>query len=249
MKRSIFRAVAVLLLFILLTACGGSNQTQALEQCGVWKLGERYSANYSSLMYMATYEAEGEVFFLRASRNAKQTGMSKRVIDSRTEDGIVYALCESKKTDSEGKAEYTYYECYTGSFRYVIERQTAGFRIESVLSMDNAIDLIGSPESPKGKIKLRETEWSAQYRSDAYNLEVLIRPNDKGALISELSDPHQAQTENGETCYISDKKDDIVYTDGVNSIQIWQARRAGQDAPSYLNIAECKAILALLKSN
>ena len=246
MKRRIFRAAAALLLLLLLAACGGNTRDRVLEQSGVWKLGERYSVNYSNLIYAATYEANGETFLLQVSRSKKQTGMSQRVIESRKADGIVYALCESKKTDSEGKPEYTYYECYTGSFRYVIGRQASGFRIESVLSMDKAIALIGSPESPKGKIKLRETEWDARYQNDGYDLEVMIRANDKGALIKELSDKYQAQTENGETYYISDNKDTVAYTDGVSSVQIRQEKRRGHDAPSYLTISECKAILALL---
>lgn len=249
MKRNVFRLAAMLFALLLLAACGaktGSVEGRTLEQSDVWKLGERYQANYSTLTYFVTYEANGEPISLRASRNAKQTGMSSRVRESKTEDGIVYALCESKQTDSDGKAAYTYYECYTGSFRYLIIRETPGFYIETVLSMDDAIALINAPESPKGKIKLCETEWNAQYRTDACNLEILIRPNDNGALIKSLSSSYQTQTENGETYYTASAGDDIVYTDGVSSVQIRQANRAGQNAQNYHTLDECKAILALL---
>ena len=251
MKRSVFRITAMLSALLMLTAFGCScshASDRVLEQSDVWSLGERYPLTYSALTYFVTYEASGEPFCLRASRNAKQTGMSARVREHQTVDGIVYALCESKQTDSDGKASYTYYECYTGSFRYVIERETPGFYIETVLSMDDAIALINSPETPKGKVKLIETEWNAQYRTDACNLEILIRPNDNGALTRSLSSSYQVQTENGETFYASSSEDDIVYTDGINSVQIRQANRAGQTAQSYHTLSECKAILSLLGS-
>lgn len=251
MKRSVFRISTILFALLLLSSFGCKRShtgDRALERSAVWTLGERYPATYSTLTYFVTYEADGEPFCLRASRNVKQTGMSARVRDHRTEDGIVYALCESKQTDSDGKASYTYYECYTGSFRYVIERETPGFFIETVLSMDDAIALINAPEAPKGKVRLLETEWNALYRTEASNIEVLIRPNDNGALIKSLPSSYQAQTENGETFYIPSAGDEILYTDGVNSVEIRQANRAGQNAQSYHTLSECKAILALLGS-
>lgn len=249
MKRSILKAAALLLLTILLAACTGKSGERALEQSRVWSLGDRYTVNYSSLQYVATYEVKGELFYLTVSRNVKETGMSKRVRESRTENEIVYSLCESKKTGDDGKAVYTYYECFTGSFRYVIGNEKEGFYVEDYLSMDEAIVLIGSPESTKGGVSFCASEWNAQYRTDPCNLEILIRINDGGALVKSLPATYQAQTENGETFYVSSIGDDIVYTDGSHSVQIWQANRAGQTAPSYLNLSECKAILALLKAD
>ena len=246
MKRNIFRAAILLLFSVLLIACGKSSGDRTLERSDVWTLGSRYPLNYSSLTYVATYQAKGEPFCLKASRNVKETGMSTRVKESRTENGIVYALCEGKKTDENGKALNTYYECYTGSFRYYIGRESDGFFIESVLSMDDAIALIETPTSPRSGIRFCDAEWNAQYRTDACNLEILIRPSDKGALVSGLPAAYEAQTENGETYYTYSKGHEIVYTNGVHSVQILQANRSGQSAPNYLTLSECKAILALL---
>ncbi len=247
MKRNIFRAAILLLFSVLLFACGkGGSGDRALERSDVWTLGSRYPLNYSSLTYVATYQAKGEPFCLKATRNVKETGMSRRVKESRTENGIVYALCEGKKTDDNGKALNTYYECYTGSFRYYIGRESDGFFIESVLSMDDAIALIETPTSPKPGITFCDEEWNAQYRTDASNLEILIRPNDKGALVKGLSASYQAQTENGETYYTSSAGEEIFFTNGVHSVEILQINRSGQSAPNYLTLSECKAILALL---
>ena len=247
MKHNVFRAAFLLLFSVLLIACGKSESgDRALEHSDVWTLGTRYPVNYSTLTYIVTYQADGEAFCLKASRNSKETGMSKHVKESRTENGIVYALCEMKGTDKNSGAINSYYECYTGSFRYYIGREADLFHIENVLSMDDAIALIQSPASPGSGIKFCDAEWNAQYRTDACNLQILIRPDDKGALIKGLSSTYQAQTENGETYYTSSKGGEIVYTNGVHSVQIVQANRAGQSAPNYLTLSECKAILAML---
>lgn len=218
------------------------------EQSGVWSLGERYQPTYSSLTYFVTYTAKDQPFCLKATRNKKETGMSKRVKDSRTVDGIVYTLCESKLRNAEGEAAYTYYECFTGSFHYFIGLETEGFYIENYLSIDNAVKLISNPTAPKGGVKLMEEEWNAQYRTDVCVLEVLIRPNDNGALCKRLPSSYQTMTENGETYYVSSSGDDIVYSDGTHSVQIRQANRAGTNAVNYHTLSECKAILALLGS-
>lgn len=247
MKHTIFRAAFLLLFSVLLIACGKTGSgDRALERSDVWTLSTRYPVNYSSLTYIATYQAKGEPFCLKATRNVKETGMSKRVKESRTVNGIVYALCETKKIDDNGNAVNTYYECYTGNFRYYIGRESDSFYIESVLSMDDAIALIETPASPGSGIKLCDEEWNAQYRTDACNLEILIRPNDKGALVNGLAGTYRAQTENGETFYTSSKGGEIVYSNGTHSVQILQANRAGQSAPNYLTLSECKAILAML---
>ena len=247
MKHNVLRAVVLTLLLVLLSACGNSGGgDRTLEQYDVWSLSSRYPVNYSSLTYIATYQSKGEPFCLKASRNLKETGMSRRVKESRTVNGIVYTLCEGKKADENGKSLNTYYECYTGSFRYYIGRESDGFFIESVLSMDDAIALIENPTSPRSGIKFCDAEWNAQYRTDACNLEILIRPDDNGALVTEVSSIYREMTENGETYYTSSTGDDIVFTDGRHSVQIRQANRAGQSAPNYHTLSECKAILAML---
>ena len=161
-------------------------------------------------------------------------------------DGIVYALCEYGKTGADGNTLYTFYECYTGNYRYFIGRESEGFHIEDILSLTDAVELINSPESPSRKIKFCEAEWNALYRTDACNLEILIRPNDKGALVNGRPSTYEAHTENGETYYTSSTGGGIFYTNGVHSVQILQANRAGQSAPNYLTLDECKAILAIL---
>lgn len=247
MKHKVFRAAFLLLFSILLIACGKSeNGERALEHSDVWTLGTRYPVNYSTLSYVATYQVNGETFYLEASRNSKETGMSKYVGESRAENGIVYALCELKASGKSDTVLNSYYECYTGSFRYYIGREADMFRIESVLSMDDAIALIQKPTSPRSGIIFCDAEWNAQYRTDACNLEILIRPDDKGALVKGLSSTYEAQTENGETFYTSSKGGVILYTNGVHSVEILQANRAGQSAPNYLTLSECKAILAML---
>ncbi len=249
-KQVLHRIAALMFVCLMLFACSKSGAgTRESEQSGVWSLGDRYQPIYSSLTYFVTYTAKGEPFCLKMSRNKKETGMSKRVKDSRTVDGLVYALCESKQQNAEGKAAYTYYECFTGSFRYFIGRETEGFFIEDYLSMDDAVKLIAKPTAPRGSVKLAEEEWNAQYKTDTCILEVLIRPNDKGALCKALPSSYQTITENGETYYTSSSGDDIVYTDGTHSVQIRQANNADTNAENYHTLPECKAILALLGSD
>ncbi len=222
------------------------DEERALEQSAVWTLGERYPITYSSLTYFVTYNADGEDFCLKATRNKKETGMSQRVSDSRTVNGIVFSLCESKGKDADGNPLYTYYECYTGNFRYFIGRESDGFRIETVLPMDDAIALMWAPESPRGNVNLQEAEWNAQYCTDDCNLEILIRPNDGGALVRSLPSSYQAVIEGEETYYTASSGDDIAYTNGTHSVQIRQANRAGGNNVDYHTLSECKAILALL---
>lgn len=252
MKRISLFVCVLLLIVPILSACGkssGGSRDRAVEQSAVWTLGDRYPLTYSSLNYVASYEANGEMFTLAVKRNAKETGMSKNVKESCNADGIVYALCESKNKDADGKALFTYYECYTGRFRYLIGSEGNPLHMETILSLDDVIAFIAAPESPKAGVKLLETEWSAQYRTDTSNLDILIRPNDKGALTRSLPSSYQAQTENGETYYVSSYGDEIVYTDGVSSVQIRQLNRSSQDVPDYHTLSECKAILALLGSD
>ena len=214
----------------------------------MWSLGDRYPSTYSSLRYYASYLINGELFYLKASRNMKETGLSKNVIDYKTVDGIVYALCESNPKSDDKNASYKYYECYTGRYQYVIGNEDSGFDIERVLSLDDAIALISDPSSPKGRLKLAEEEWNALYRLEGCNLEILVRSNDKGALAKSLSSKFEAHTENGETYYTSATEKDIVYTDGTHSVRIRQTDRAGFSSEDYHTLSECKAILALLGS-
>lgn len=254
MKRRIICLTALLLAVLFFPACKKQSEPEqvttagprTIEQSAVWTLNERYPLTYSNLKYFVTYLKDGEPFCLQATRNKKATGMSNRVRESREIDGIVFALCEGKKKDNNGNATYTFYECYTGSFRYYIGRESDGFFIENILSMDDAIALMASPESPRGSVELSEVEWNAEYRTDACDLQIMIRPNDVGALTRSLSASYQTQTEGEETYYVSASNDEIVYTDGQHSVQIRQANRAGKSAPDYHTLSECKAILALL---
>ena len=265
MKTRLLRIIALLFSLLLLAACGkdkagsgessedrqnlpAADQERPLEQSAVWTLGDRYPLTYSSLAFFVTYRVNGEDFCLKTTRNKKETGLSQRVIESQTVNGIVFSLCKSKDKGTNGDPLYTYYECYTGSFRYFIGRESDGFRIESVLPMEDAIALMWAPQSPRGSVQLIEIEWNAQYRTDDCNLEILIRPNDSGALIKSLSASYQTVNEDGETWYMSSSGDDIVYTNGVESVQIRQAKRSGGKPVDYLTLSECKAILALLAS-
>lgn len=251
MKRRILCMILIILSLLLFPACAkkdsaGDARAKSIESSSVWTLGDRYPLKYSTLTYFVTYDINGEQFCLKASRNKKEPGMSARVRDFRDLDGVTFALCESKLKNEDGKASYTYYECYTGSFRYFIGCEAAGFYIESYLSMDDAIALMQSPESPKGSVKLLEVEWNANYRTDACMLEILIRPNDGGKLVKSLPASYQVQTEGDDTYYVSSSGDEIVYTDGVHSVQIRQANLAGAESVSYHTLSECKAILNLI---
>ncbi len=256
MKHNRLLCIAVLLLtLLLLPACSedresedpASDPTRIVEQSGVWTLNERYPLTYSSLCYIATYDASGEPFCLKVTRNKKESGMSQRVRDHREIDGVVFALCESKQLNADQKAANTYYECYTGSFRYYIGREGSdGFYIENHLSMDDAIALMKHPAEPKGNVRLMEEEWNAQYRTEACSLEILIRPNDGGKLCKTLPASYTSVTEGEDVYYVSGARDDIVYTNGVHSVQIRQATLAGAASVSYNTLSECKAILVLL---
>ena len=249
MKQQFRRIPALLLAILMLLACSGSASViRKTEQSNMWSLGDRYQSTYSILRYYASYLVNGELFYLKASRNKKETGLSKNVIDYKTVDGIVYALCESNQIDDDGNALYTYYECYTGQFRYVIGNEEKGFHIERILSVDDAIALIADPASPKGRLKLAEEEWNAMYRLAGCNLEILVRANDKGSLVKSLSSKYEPYTENGETYYISSFENGIAYTDGTHSVQIRQSDRADVPSDNYHTLSECKAVLALLGS-
>jgi hypothetical protein len=246
---------ALLLALLFLPACSddresgdpASDATRVVEQSGVWKLNERYPVTYSSLNYIVTYDANGVPFCLKVTRNKKEPGMSQRVIDHREVDGIIFALCESKQLNADQKAANTYYECYTGSFRYYIGREGSdGFYIENYLSMDDAIALMKHPSAPKGAVRFIEEEWNALYRTKECSLEILIRPNDGGKLCRTLSSSYAAVTEGDDTYYVSNSRDDVVYTNGVHSVQIRQATFAGAASETYNTLSECKAILALI---
>ena len=215
----------------------------------MWTLPERYSSSYTTLSFTAMYEITGEPVCLQITRNKTQPGSSKRVLSSKESDGLVCALCESREQTESGEAVNTYYESYTGKYRYFIGRETTGFSIESILSMDEAIAMMSSPAVSLANAKLTGTEWNAYFVTDACNLEILVRPNDGGALVRSLSATHTANTEDGETIYVDKKGDDVAYTNGVDSVRIRQADRADAAHTDYHTLSECKAILALLGSD
>lgn len=255
MKHRMLCIAALLLSLLLFPACSKDKNTEdpasdpvrTVEYSAVWTLNERYPLTYSSLSYIVTYEANGEPFCLKAGRNKKETGMSQRVRESRTVNGLVFALCDSKKKDADGNPANTYYECYTGEYRYFIGREESdGFYMETILSADDAIALMNRPTAPKDGVRFLEEEWNAQFRTEGCNLEILIRPNDGGRLVRSLPASYTAQTEGDDVYYVSSSRDDIVYTNGTHSVQIRQANRSGVASESYHTLSECKAILALL---
>lgn len=265
--KRILSTLTVLLLFILsITACTGEKQaespaadqsgsnpsgqsaTESIEDSAVWTLADRYPSDFTTLTYIVTYDIGEEPFCLTTTRSKAQTGSSKRIRESKEIDGIVYALCESKERTENGDASYTYYECLTGRHRFFIGRESKGFYIENYLSMEDAIALIAAPTSPGKNVHLTETEWNAHLRMDTCYLEIVIRPNDGGALINTLSESHQAKEQNGETIYVNASNDDVAYTNGVDSIRIRQTDRVGAEHTDYHTLSECKAILALLGS-
>ena len=253
MKRNLLCAGALVLLLFLLPACSKDQPAadpaaRSIEGSSVWSLAERYPSKYTTITYTVTYEANGEPFCLKVSRSKQKTDLSKHVLASREENGLTYTLREGTEQTKDGKAAYTYYECLTGSFRYRIGRESDGFHIESLLSMDEAIALMNDPSSPGASVTLSDTEWDAYFTMDGCNLDVLLRPNDGGALIGSLSATHSAREENGETIYATEKGDDVAYTNGVDSIRIRQADRAGADHTDYHTLSECREILAYLGS-
>lgn len=253
MKNRLLCIAALVLSLLLFPACSKGNretpspdQPRVLESSDVWTLGDRYPINYRTQKYIVSYDKNGEQFQMEVTQNKKETGMSKNVRESRNVGEIVFALCESKEKDPEGSAFYTYYECFTGSFRYFIGQNQYGFSVENVLSMDEAIALMAAPDAPPKGIKVLESEWNCVFRTDASNLQILIRPNDSGALMKSLSASFLQQTAGEDTYYISSSNDSIVYSNGTHSVQILQANRSGSESVDYLTLDECKAILALL---
>lgn len=253
MKNRMLCIAALLLSLLLFPACSNDKSAEdpvsvparAVENSNIWTLGDRYPWTYSSLCFIVTYEANGEPFCLKINRNKKETGMSKRVREFREVDGIIFALCDSKLKKADGEAAYTYYECYTGEFRYFIGREDSDrFYIETILSMDDAIALINRPTVPKDGVRFLEEEWNAQFKTEDCNLEILIRPDDGGKLVKSLPASYTALTEDNDVYYVSSTRDDIVYSNGTHSVQIRQATRSDSSA-SYHTLSECKAIIAL----
>ena len=253
MKRILCTFAALLLLICSFSACSCEKQSdrsaaEAIEDSAVWSLAERYPSKYTTLAFVATYTVNGEPFCLRVSRNKGQAGSSKRVRESKDVNGFVYTLCDSRETTQNGDASYSYYECLTGQFRYFVGRENEGFRVENYLSLDDAIAVMSDPFSPSEKIRLTETEWNAYFDLDACTLDILIRPGDGGTLVNSLSASHMAQNTDEDTIYVDKKGDDVAYTNGVDSVRIRQADRAGAEHTDYHTLSECKAILALLGS-
>ena len=220
----------------------------AIEQSGIWSLADRYASTYTTMYYTVSYQSSDGLVLLKVNRSKKDTGSSRSVRDSRTVDDIVYALCDEKYKDT-GSVTYSYYEAYTGRFKYWIGNESAGFAIEDHLSMDEAIALMASPLQSCGDLVFADAEWSLYFRPAGCNIEIVVLPSDNGAAIASLGSEFSAQPTDGETLYVSQNGFEIAYTDGTNSVRIRQLNHSGETAENYLTLSECKAILALLESN
>jgi len=244
------RIVLLLLALLLLLGCAGNGSAEeaAFRRSEVWSLASRYDAEYSTISYFIAYRKGNDPFRMLISRSEKPAGSSKNVIESYTDGGIECALCRGTAFVNDVGVTFTLYECFDGRFRYRIGIEEDGYHVEDVLSFEEAIALIASPETPPNGIDLTEREWNAYFRTDSCNLEVLLCPEDGGKLLRALPSSFSAKTVDGETIYVSNIGDAIIFTDGTNSVEIRQANRVGTDPTIYNTLTECKALLALLET-
>lgn len=244
------RPLLLLLALLLFAGCTGGDgkgaEDPAFRRSELWSLGNRYNAEYTQISYFLAYRKGDSPFRMLISRSQKPSGSSKDPIETREQDGVVCALCKGYPVGETDAEAYTYYECFDGQFRYRIGQEKSGFLVEDALSFDEAIELIASPETPPNGILLTDREWSAYFRTPTCNLEVMIRPDDGGAMTRSLPVSFSGKTEDGETVYVSGIGDTIVWTDGTSSVEIRQANRAGVEAVSYNTLSECRELLALL---
>lgn len=217
-----------------------------LEQLDVWSLPDRYDSSYTTIHYTVTYEHDGTQFMLTISRSKKDlTGSRFGTRNSKELDGVAYTLYENKDEQS-GTVTGTFYEAFTGAFRYRIGSEAYGIFMEDHLSMDDVIALFASPLAPRDGITLIDTEWDVYLRPEGCNLEIVILPSDGGRTIRKLDSDFTAREEDGETVYVSGEGNEIAYTDGTSSVRIRQTNRSGGGAANYLTLTECKALLAVL---
>jgi hypothetical protein len=245
------RPVLILLALLLFAGCAGEGNPKeepAFRQSEIWTLGSRYDAEYSQISYFLAYRKDGNAFRMLISRSQKPAGSSKDAIETFEKDGVVCALCEGYTVVGTDAETFSYYECFDGQFRYRIGIEQDGFRAEDVLSFEDAIALIVSPETLPEGIVLTEREWNAYFKTPSCNLDVMICPDDGGALTRSLPSSFSEKTEDGETIYVSEIGDTIVWTDGASSVEIRQVSRADTEPASYNTLSECRALLSLLGS-
>lgn len=243
-----FRSVWILLFCLLLLGCGSGSKRVLGESSAIWKLSDRYAVTYGTLRHVFTYQKDNRYFYLFVSRNPREAGSSKNVIESETKNDRVYALCKSaSKVDASETG--TYYECLTGSFRYCINLDEENQAVESLLSMSEAIALMENPVPQSDALILINDEWTAYYRLESCNLEIELFPGDGGKQYRSLESKYEPRTE-GKDSYLYLESDSIIcYTDGTDTVMIKQTNRAGSEHTAYNTVTECKAILALLKTN
>ncbi len=249
------RLTLLFLVLILLAGCGGGSGDPSAEpaepafrQSALWSLGERYGSEYSRIRYFLAYQKDGEAFCIQITRSDKTPASSASAIETREDRGVVCTLKNASGMSGSDSFSYTAYECSDGAFLYRIGQEKNDYRVEDVLSFDEAISLVLSPETPPDGIVLTERNWNAYFRTASCNLELLICVDDGGALAASLSDSYVSKTEDGETYFVSDYGNTIVWTDGTNSVEIRQANRTGADPVSYNTLSECREVLALLGS-
>ena len=176
----ILRTILLILAFLLLAGCScGSDESSAsadaaFRQSPVWTLGERYGAYYTQISYFLAYQKGDAAFRLLISRSHKSAGSTQNAIETQEKNGVVCSLVNGAVIDDSNTLAFTLYECYDGQFRYRIGQEKDGFRAEDILSFDEAIALIVSPETPPDGIVLTAREWNAYFRTPSSNLELLI---------------------------------------------------------------------------
>ena len=241
------RLIFLLLLCLLPFGCGSdrANEDAAAAASPVWQLSDRYQATYGTIRHAYTYEKDGQTLYLTVGKNKRTTpNVTETVVEQKTKGDRTYLLCKANNKGQEEAKNGTYYQCLTGTYRYTVDLSDADLQIETLLSMDEAIKLIEQPTAEIAGLKHLSEEWSAFYRLESCNLEILIDPNDGGSLYRQSESTYESRTENGETYLCSN--DTIVYTDGSSSVLIRQANRSGAEHVSYITLSECKAILAML---
>lgn len=246
MKHAV-RLILLLLACMLLFGCKTDRKARiAAEDSAVWTLKDRYPVTYGTLRHAYTYTKDGKSFYLSIARSKREAGSFRNPIETRDKDDRQYALCESAKKGDDTKADYTYYECLTGTFSYTLMKDESGFAIESILSMDEAIALIEDPATQIEGLTLLNDEWSAYYRLDSCNLDISLYPEDGGKHYRQLSSTYEERTEDGKTYLFNSHDNAIAYTNGTDTVVIKQTNRSGAEHVAYNTVAECRAILALL---
>ena len=244
-----FRSVFLLMLCLLLLGCGADRQNTdaAADESPLWQLSKRYTANYSTVYHAYTYEKDGQFFYLTESGNARiPVNRTVTLLDTKEKDGIVCSLYQNDKKGDDTKQSYTFYEYVTDAHRYVLGIEESGLLMESLLSMDEAIELFEHPTSPAHGVVLQNEEWSAFYRLDSCYLDISIYPNDGGRQYRLAESSADAREESGESYLYDTSVDAVIYTNGTSTVRIRQSNRSETEHVSYNTLSECKAILAML---